>query len=155
MKEVPLNRTVLLNRLSEIERDLAELSKFQGIPPQEFVEGPHYAIAEHYLRRALEAVFDAGNHILSRFPLAPAQRPESYKAIALALGNHQVVPKDFAEGSLKDMAGYRNRMVHFYDEITPEELHAIILNNLKDLETFAGILKNVITHPEKIGLTIQ
>ncbi len=155
MKEVPLNRTVLLNRLSEIERDLAQLTKFQGMPLQEFIEGPHYAIAEHYLRRALEAVFDAGNHILSRFPLAPGQRPESYKAIALALGNHQIVPKDFSEGSLKDMAGYRNRLVHFYDEITPEELHGIIQNNLKDLETFAKLLKELTLHPERIGLTIR
>ncbi|MBI3322150.1 MAG: DUF86 domain-containing protein [Candidatus Omnitrophica bacterium] len=155
MNPVPLNRTVLVNRLSEIERDIAQLSKFQGMPVKEFTEGPHYAIAEHYLRRALEAIFDAGNHILSRFPLAPTERPESYKAIALALGRHGVVPKEFAEKTLKDMAGYRNRIVHFYDEITPEELHTIVQNNLNDLETFAGILKNVITDPKKIGLTIQ
>lgn len=155
MNQVPLNRTVLVNRLSEIERDIAQLSKFRGMPASEFVEGPHYAVAEHYLRRALEAIFDAGNHILSRFPLAPAQRPESYKAIALALGNHQVVPKDFSEGPLKNMAGYRNRMVRFYDEVTPEELHGILQNNLNDVETFAEILKGVITQPERIGLTIH
>lgn len=155
MKQIPLNRTVLVNRLAEIGRDFVALSEFKSMPLNEFVQGPHYAIAEHYLRRALEAIFDAGNHILSRLPLAPGERPETYKAIALVLGRHGVVPKDFAEGSLKEMAGYRNRMIHFYDEITPEELHAIILNNLKDLETFSGILKDVVTRPEKIGLTIQ
>ena len=34
------------------------------------------------------------------------------------------------------MAGYRNRMVHFYKEISAEELYDILLNELKDIETF-------------------
>jgi uncharacterized protein YutE (UPF0331/DUF86 family) len=34
------------------------------------------------------------------------------------------------------MAGYRNRMVHFYREVTPEELYQIVANNLKDIESF-------------------
>ena len=56
MNPVPLNRTVLLNRLAEIERDVSELSKFQGMPVKEFSAGVHYAVAEHHLRRALEAI---------------------------------------------------------------------------------------------------
>ena len=35
-----------------------------------------------------------------------------------------------------DVAGYRNRMVHFYREVTPEELYGIVLNHLKDLDRF-------------------
>ena len=155
MNPVPLNRTVLLNRLAEIERDVSELSKFQGMPVKKFSAGVHYAVAEHHLRRALEAIFDAGNHILSRLPLAPGQRPETYKTIALALGRYQVVPESFANGPLKEMAGYRNRLIHFYDEISPEELHAIIQKGLGDLEIFARSLKEVILRPEKVGLIIQ
>lgn len=155
MTQIPLSRKVLVNRLSEIERDLARLSEFQGMPLKEFCDGVHYAAAEHYLRRALEAIFDAGNHILSRLPLAPGERPETYKAIALALGRHQVVAKEFAEGPLTAMAGYRNRLVHFYDEVTSEELYGIIRNELKDLETFARSLGDIITNPQRIGLNIQ
>ena len=33
-----------------------------------------------------------------------------------------------------EMAGYRNRLVHFYDEVTPEELHEILTSHLGDLE---------------------
>jgi uncharacterized protein YutE (UPF0331/DUF86 family) len=155
MKQVPLNRTVLANRLSEIERDVAKLTELRKIPLKEFTEGVHYAVAEHHLRRALEAVFDAGNHILSRLPLGPGQRPETYKALAAALGQHKVVPEAFANSVLKEMAGYRNRLVHFYDEITSEELHGILQNNLGDLETFAKALKEIILHPERISLTIR
>jgi len=98
MKSVPLNRKVLVNRLAEIERDLAELAKFKPLSLGEFTKGHHFAVAEHHLRRALEAIFDAGNHILSRLPLAPSQRPETYRAIAHALGHYKVVPEAFAQG---------------------------------------------------------
>ena len=53
------------------------------------------------------------------------------------------------------MAGYRNRLVHFYDEVTSEELHGIIQNQLSDLETFAKALREVIVHPERMGLMIE
>ena len=155
MNVLALSRTVLINRLAEIERDLAKLSAFQGMPLQEFSEGVSYAVAEHYLRRALEAIFDAGNHILSRLPLAPGERPETYKAIALALGRHKVVPETFAQGALADMAGYRNRLVHFYDEVTPEELHKIIQHQLQDVEEFARALRDVIADPQRLRLSIQ
>ncbi len=152
---LPLNRTVLLNRLAEIERDLHELSQFQELSREAFAQGMHFAAAEHYLRRALEAVFDAGNHILSRLPLAPGQRPETYKAIALALGRFKVVPEAYAKGPLSEMAGYRNRLIHFYDEVTPEELHGILQHKLGDLETFARALREVITDPARLGLPLQ
>ena len=154
MKSVPLNRKVLVNRLAEIERDLAELEKFKQNSLKEFTGGHHFAVAEHHLRRALEAIFDAGNHILSRLPLAPSQRPETYKAIAHAMGRHKVVSEEFSQGPLSEMAGYRNRLIHFYDEITPAELFGIIQNDLKDLEIFAKALKEVIAHPKRIGLKI-
>jgi len=155
MKRLPLNRVVLVNRLAEIERDVTELAKFHGMPLHEFTVGQQFAIAEHYLRRALEAVFDAGNHILSRLPLAPGQRPETYKAIALALGRHQIVPEAYATGPLTAMAGYRNRLIHFYDEITSEELHDILQHRLGDVETFAKSLRDLIANPQRIGLNMQ
>lgn len=154
MKALPLNRKVLVNRLAEIERDLTELMKFQSLTLKEFTSGHHFAIAEHHLRRALEAIFDAGNHILSRYPLAPSQRPETYKAIALALGRYKVVSERFAQGPLSEMAGYRNRLIHFYDEISPSELHGIIRDDLKDIEVVAKALRGVITHSKRFGLEI-
>lgn len=154
MKSLPLNRKVLLNRLAEIERDVTELEKFQKLTLKEFARGVHFAVAEHHLRRALEAIFDAGNHILSRLPLAPNQRPETYKAIALAMGRYKIVSEAFAQGPLSEMAGYRNRLVHFYDEVTPSELYDIVQNQLKDLEIFAKALQGLIMHPRRMGLTI-
>jgi len=155
MKNLPLNKKILINRLAEIEADCQELSQFQKISLKEFKKSYDYAIAEHFLRRALEAVFDLSSHIISRIPLRPGERPEGYKTIAIALGKHKIIPKSFAEGPLLQMAGYRNRMVHFYQEITNEELYQIIKEDLGDLEKFCSFVKKLIETPEKFGFEIK
>ncbi len=33
------------------------------------------------------------------------------------------------------MAGYRNRLTHFYDEVTPEELFKILTTQITDIES--------------------
>jgi uncharacterized protein YutE (UPF0331/DUF86 family) len=93
---------------------------------------------ESYLRRSLEAIFDIGRHILSK---TYGFREIEYKAIAKELGEREVITKELS-GLLQEMAGYRNRMVHFYREVTPDELYDIVLNNLKDLDRF---IKEIVT----------
>ena len=38
--------------------------------------------------------------------------------------------------TLMKMAGYRNRMVHLYHEVGPEEIYGILKNHLSDIEQF-------------------
>ena len=93
---------------------------------------------ESYLRRGLEAVFDIGRHIVSK---TYGFREIEYKAIAKELGEKRIITGELS-GLLQEMAGYRNRMVHFYREVTPEELYDIVFNNLKDLDRF---IKEIVT----------
>ena len=75
-----------------------------------------------------------------------------YKAIAKELGQGGVVTKELSE-VLIAMAGYRNRMVHFYREVTPQELHLIIKENLKDLERFIkeiGLFLEAYEHHKRL-----
>ncbi len=155
MIDLPLNQKSLTERLVEIENGVFELRKFQDMPLAEFLKGQNFAIAEHYLRRGLEAVFDISNHILSRSSGALVKHPDSYKAVAAILGEIEVVPKDFADGALSQMAGYRNRLVHFYHKVTKEELHEIIQNNLFDLEKFCSYIKKLMENPKEFGFEIE
>jgi uncharacterized protein YutE (UPF0331/DUF86 family) len=94
------------------------------------------AAAESYLRRALEALFDIGRHILAKRFAYPATE---YKEIAKGLSENKVLVEKEAE-LMRKMAGYRNRMVHFYHEITPEELHEICLHHLNEIKLVADKL---------------
>jgi len=157
MRKVPLSKIKIESKLAIVREAISELEKI-GIEfsQEEFERNKEkFAVAEHFLRRALEAVFDIGGHIISRFPYSPGKRPKTFKEIALELGEKRVVDSKFAKDKLVEMAGYRNRMVHFYDEITPKELYLIITKDLKDLDMIASAIIAVANNPEQFDLSIE
>lgn len=155
MYKPPLSRVKIESKLAIIRESIQELPKTVADCTAEEFAGSitKFAVAEHFIRRALEATFDIAGHIISRFAYSPGRRPKTLKEIAKALGEKGVVEKAFAEGALSNMAGYRNRLVHYYDEITPQELYKIVANDLGDFETFAAAAVRLINDPETFGLT--
>ncbi len=103
------------------------------------------AAAESYLRRALEALFDIGRHILVKKFGAPVTE---YKEISKSLFDKKILPKKDAD-ILRKMAGYRNRMVHFYHEISPEELQEICAYHLDEIEVLLNKLLDWVRNDTK------
>ena len=103
------------------------------------------AAAESYLRRALEALLDLGRHILAK---GLGEGALEYKQIALALRRAGVL--DEACGAiLFDMAGYRNRLTHFYDEVTTAELFDICARRSAEIGQVRNALLDWLRrHPE-------
>ena len=64
--------------------------------------------------------------------------------MASEMGKQKIVPMDFAENQLYKMAGYRNRLTHFYFEITPKEMYEIIQHNLGDFDIFLKYIKKLL-----------
>lgn len=125
------------DRVSIIDRSLHRLEQFRKNTLEEFIlDADDYAIAEHHLRTCLEAAFDLGRHVLVKAGLG---KPNDYRDILVLLGRHQIIPPDFLE-QIKGMAGYRNRLVHMYNEVSPEELYAIITTRLDDIRQLAAFL---------------
>ena len=91
------------------------------------------ALAEHYLRLALEAMFDTGNHIIAAEGF---RKPLQLREIPLILAENSVVDRKLAEKSARS-AGLRNRLVHCYIDIDHEIIFDILQKDLKDLEQFA------------------
>ncbi len=58
MKKLPVNKHTVTVKIDEIQRCVEKLKQFQGMALHEFKTGENFAISEHYLRRALEAVFE-------------------------------------------------------------------------------------------------
>jgi uncharacterized protein YutE (UPF0331/DUF86 family) len=151
--KVPLNKEILRARISYIEDSLGSLERFKGISFEQFHANPdNFRIAFYDLHRALEAVLDIGSHILSRIPGA---RPSSYKDIPRLLEKHRIFPSNFGTDQLTKMAGYRNRMVHFYGEITEIEIYHIIQEELQDLYTFCAYIHDILREPSKYNLSAE
>ena len=152
MKNTPINKEVILLRMNGIQGEIEELRNLRDLSFNKFSNNSGYKIAHYHLHRALEGVFNIGSHILSRIP---GVEIVDYKGIAIGLGEKGIVDKEFADTKLKDMAGYRNRLVHFYAEISPEELYKIIQDDLADFDVFLESIKKFLENPQKFNLTID
>ena len=79
------------------------------------------------------------------------QAVSEYKAIAQGLGSAGVLQTAEVE-SLRQMAGYRNRMVHFYHKLSVEELYEICTKEgLADMERIVAAVERWIrANPERV-----
>jgi uncharacterized protein YutE (UPF0331/DUF86 family) len=136
-----LSKEKILGGLTRLQEYLLYLQDFSSMDEKEFLaDRRNAATVESYLRRSLETVFDLGRHILSKtFGLKELE----YKQIARLLGERGIVSPDYASTLLR-MAGYPNRMVHFYQEIAERELYQIVRDQLPDIEQFASEIRKFL-----------
>jgi len=139
---------IVADRIAWIRRMLAGLTELPLAAEADFLaDARNPAAAESYLRRALEGLLDLGRHLLAKGLGVAAVE---YKAIAEELARAGVIDRELAV-LLRDMAGYRNRMVHFYDEVAPAELYRIGLRAPVDIERIiAAVLAWLDAHPERV-----
>jgi uncharacterized protein YutE (UPF0331/DUF86 family) len=129
----------------------AMLQGIEGLPLgtlQEFVgDTRNSAAAESYLRRALEGLLDLARHILAK---GLGQAPAEYKEVAAMAATAGLLGE--GQGALMmQIAGYRNRLVHFYDEVSEKELYDICSGQLGDVRSLLeAILAWVRAHPDLI-----
>ncbi len=150
MTPAPLDKNAIVPRIQGIQEDLEALRETTKMPLKDFAKGPYFGDANYRLHRILEGVFNIGNHLLSRLPGA-AKGLTTYRDIALKLGEKGIVSPDFAQTTLVLMASYRNRLVHGYADVTPQEIHSILCDHLADVEQFLKFIKAVIEKPETFG----
>lgn len=152
MAKERIKKQAILPRVSGIQSGVEKLRTLSQLSLEEFSLEDNFVKAQFYLRRALEGIFHIGTHVLSR---VPGGRVAEYKAIALKLGEVGIVPKAYAENQLKAMAGYRNRLTHFYADITPAEIREIIRNHAGDIDVFLRAIKDLLTDPARFNFELE
>ncbi len=143
-----IRESVLSERVAWI-RDM--MKGIRGLPLDSYedfsADERNSASAESYLRRALEALMDLGRHILAKGFAVDAT---DYKSIADGLRESGVIDGAMSE-KMRILAGYRNRMTHFYNEVSEKELYSICSEKLDDvLAVLEAIIRWVDVNPEKI-----
>ena len=147
-----ISQRVAAERLEWIDRMLNEI---QSLPLADFPsfneDRRNVWTAESCLRRALEALLYLGRHILAKgFGCGVSE----YKEIASALCKEGVLEEEDAI-RMRTLAGYRNPMVHFYHEITEQELYEICASELSDVNRLAGTLRAWMSqHPDMMDTSL-
>ena len=94
---------------------------------------------------------DLGRHVLAK---GFGRGVSEYKEIASALVEERVLNAG-ESARFKTLAGFRNRMVHFYHEISDKELFEICSSQLSDITYVAEAIKMWVNdHPEFINGTL-
>lgn len=136
-----IDRNRILDLIQEIRQNAKRLEEISQMSFPEFAaNADNYAIAEHHLRRVLEAILDIGRHIIARQGLG---RPGNYTQIFDILGREAVLPAKFVKEN-RGLPGYRNRLVHIYHEVTTEEIFEIISTKLPAIKEFCRLIVEYI-----------
>jgi uncharacterized protein YutE (UPF0331/DUF86 family) len=79
---------------------------------------------------------DIANHIISaeRF-----RAPKDYADSFMVLEENGIVSTEFGP-KLRQMAKFRNRLVHFYGEIDDAYVHEFIRKDLRDFQSFKAVV---------------
>ena len=92
---------------------------------------------EHTLQLAIQAVLDVGSHIVSDDRLG---EPETGRDVFRLLAKAGVVDPALAQ-RLERMAGFRNVVVHLYQEVDLGIVRDVVENHLGDLVEFAETVR--------------
>ena len=147
-----VSKRVIGDRLVWIDKMVAEIRALPMDSYEEFsADKRNVWAAESCLRRALEAIFDLGRHVLAKIF---SQGVAEYKQIASELERAGVLSQNDAH-LMTTLAGYRNRLVHFYHEVSSEELYEICRDELGDLLKIRDLFSEwVKSHPDQIDDTL-
>jgi uncharacterized protein YutE (UPF0331/DUF86 family) len=119
---------VIGDGLETVEACLADLRLLPHTSLAEFLsDRRNPPAAESLVRRAIQALFDVLRHLLAK---GYGRGVLEYKELArLAAQEGLIRDPHLAEVALQ-IAGFRNRLVHFYQEVTAEELYRIVVADL-------------------------
>ena len=106
------------SRLDEV-RDTAE-----GIAKEES--------EENLVRKIVSATIDIASRMIA---LEGGGRPDTYAEYFSELKNREIIDEELSN-KLKEMARFRNLVVHQYHRIEQEQLDKIIENDLDDIQKF-------------------
>ncbi|MBK5943059.1 hypothetical protein CCR79_04125 [Halorhodospira halophila] len=92
---------------------------------------------EHTLQLAIQAALDAASQVVSAKRLG---EPETNRALFEHLGRYGIIEPDLVE-PLAAMAGFRNVLVHGYQEVDARIVRDVVENHLDDLLAFVEALR--------------
>jgi uncharacterized protein YutE (UPF0331/DUF86 family) len=129
---------IVADRLAVVDAAVRELRALPARDLETFISDRRNAwSADALLRRAIEALFDTARHLLAK---AHGRGGLEYREVARLASDLGLVSPDLADTMVK-IAGFRNRLAHYYDEVTPAELFSVISTRLGELEALSGALR--------------
>lgn len=95
---------------------------------------------ERNIELCIEAMIDVCRHLVSSLNL---QEPESYADCFRILAGGSVIP-EARQKTFAEMARFRNRLIHLYDDVDDSITFDIFSNRLSDFEDFVNVIRGYL-----------
>jgi uncharacterized protein YutE (UPF0331/DUF86 family) len=129
---------ILLNKKESIERCIRQIRSYYSLPSVIPFEEDHLrqdAIAVN-MQRACEQAIDLANYTIRKRKLGlPKESRESF----LLLGENGILPQELSK-NLAKMVGFRNTLVHEYQQLDIGLMIRVIEHHLDDLIDFTNYI---------------
>ena len=131
---------LVAKKLALIETSLRELRTLSR-PDALATDVREERFVEHTLLIAIQAALDAASHIVAAERLG---EPGTYRELFSLLQRGGFIHAELA-AELEKMAGFRNVLVHGYDDVELSIVRDILENRLSDLERFVDLIRGRVT----------
>jgi len=125
---------IQLGRLQDHIKELEKIKEEMGAKKQQ--KDILISAGERHLQLAIEDCLNIGSHIISGKGF---KRADTYKEVFAILKEENIISEKLG-GQMMRLASFRNRLVHIYWEVTPEE----IAEKLKGADLFREYAKEII-----------
>lgn len=121
----------LRHKIQVIREEKRKLEKLKALTFEEFKENDLYEpAATRMLQVMAESVLDICSHIIAREGWGT---PKTYVEITKIVADNGLISRE-REEDFKNMAKFRNRVVHLYDQINSREIFGIIQEKTSDFD---------------------
>lgn len=137
------DKAYLKTKLAQLEGYVAEVVELRGEPKAAFVKTSMLeAAAERRLEKAIQCAIDIASYIVSRNALG---NPAHYRDLFLFLGRAEILPPLLVK-RLEKMAGFRNILIHEYEEVDENRVYQAVHQDIDDLVAFArAVYETLVT----------
>ncbi len=128
MSDNQIDKTFINRKISFIQRDLARLHEFKNETFESVAQDwKKYAIVKNLMIEIIGRAIDINQHLIRQLAKPEHGAPLSYAESFLKLVQLKVLPSDFGE-IIAQSAGFRNAVVHGYDDLDYE----IVFTSIKE-----------------------
>ncbi len=135
-----IDRVLVRNKLKKMEQYIKEL---QSLGEIDYEEVQKNVILKRFIERnlelAIQQMIDVCKHIVAKLDL---RTPTSYADCFEVLAEESLISSDNLQ-KYKNMARFRNLLIHMYENVSDRVVFDIFKENLEDFYKFSEEIKEV------------